>query len=170
MNLTYRTLMPADAEIASALVHRSFTELAARDWKPRACAVFLDESSPARMRTALESPAFAAGAFSDDAALTGLVLMRRPAVLDMLFVHPHWVRRGIGRHLWERARSHLEVTFEAVKTVELNATPCAVVFYRSLGFAPISAEFVRGGCRATRMACWLPARALGAMPPGSVPA
>jgi Acetyltransferase (GNAT) domain len=54
-----------------------------------------------------------------------------------------------------------------VKTVELNSTPRAVEFYLALGFVPISAEFARGGARATRMACWLPARALGAelLPP-----
>ena len=46
--------------------------------------------------------------------------------------------------------------------MELNSTPYAIEFYRALGFVPISAEFVRDGARATRMACWLPARALGA--------
>ena len=163
---TNRSLTPADAEIASTLVRRSFTELASRDWEPRAREVFLEEASPPRLCAALESPAFAAGTFSGN-AMIGLVLMRKPAILGMLFVHPEWLRRGIGRELWELARAHVEASFPAVNTVELNSTPCAVEFYRSLGFAPISAEFVRGGCRATRMACWLPARALGALPPGS---
>ena len=44
----------------------------------------------------------------------------------------------------------------------LNATPYAIPFYKSVGFAPISSEFERDGQRAVRMACWLPARALGA--------
>jgi hypothetical protein len=34
--------------------------------------------------------------------------------------------------------------------------------YRAMGFVPISGEFEKAGCRATRMACWLPARGLDA--------
>jgi len=49
-----------------------------------------------------------------------------------------------------------------VKTVELNSTPYATLAYRALGFVPISREFEQAGCRATRMACWLPARGLNA--------
>jgi ribosomal protein S18 acetylase RimI-like enzyme len=80
----------------------------------------------------------------------------------MLFVHPRYLRRGIGRALWEQARAFIEETYPETKTVELNSNPYALKFYRSLGFVPISTEFIKGGCRATRMACWLPARALGA--------
>jgi predicted GNAT family N-acyltransferase len=92
----------------------------------------------------------------------GFILMPKPSLLGMLFVHPSSLRLGIGKQLWEQARAHVEVSFPEVKTVELNSTPYALHFYRSIGFVPISAEFQRGGCRATRMACWLPARALGA--------
>jgi len=44
---------------------------------------------------------------------------------------------------------------------ELNATPYSIRFYRKLGFVPISSEFTLRGCRATRMALWLPAEKLG---------
>jgi predicted GNAT family N-acyltransferase len=68
----------------------------------------------------------------------------------------------IGQALWESARAHIEAGFPEVDTVELNATRYAVHFYESVGFVPISREFEREGRRAIRMACWLPARALGA--------
>ena len=67
---------------------------------------------------------------------------------------------------WEPAACRVfleEASVPDVKTVELNASPHAGPFYRRVGVPPISAEFVRGGCRATRMACWLPARELGAV-------
>jgi ribosomal protein S18 acetylase RimI-like enzyme len=80
----------------------------------------------------------------------------------MLFVHPQYQRQGAGRSLWETARAHIEAAPPHVTTVELNATTVAVAFYRSLGFVPISSEFERKGARAIRMACWLPARSLGA--------
>ncbi|HUG23371.1 GNAT family N-acetyltransferase [Piscinibacter sp.] len=144
------------------MIGRSFNALVAADWEPAACRVFLEESSPARLRDALQTAAHAAGAFSDSGVL-GFILMPRPSVLGMLFVDPGSLRLGIGRQLWEHARAHVEASFPDVKTVELNASPQAVPFYRSVGFTPISAEFRRAGCRATRMACWLPARALGAV-------
>lgn len=147
--------------MASDLVHQSFRELAAAAWEANAREVFLAESSPDRLRDSLQSPAFAAGAFSGR-TMVGFLLMRKPASLSMLFVRPGSLRLGIGRQLWEQARSHIEAAFPEVKTVALNSTPYAFAFYRSVGFVPISAEFTVGGCRATRMACWLPARSLGA--------
>jgi ribosomal protein S18 acetylase RimI-like enzyme len=161
MSPSSQQLNANDAEVASALIQCSFNELAAQDWENSARAVFLQESSPAALRTSLESPAFSAGTFSG-AELIGLIVMPKPTVLSMLFVHPGRLRQGIGRHLWEQARAHIEATYPAAKTVELNSTPYALGFYRSLGFTPLSAEFRLNGCRATRMACWLPARALGA--------
>lgn len=80
----------------------------------------------------------------------------------MLFVHPSRLRQGIATKLWEYARTRLEAEFPEARTVELNSTRYAVEFYRAAGFVPISAEFRRGGARAVRMACWLPARGLGA--------
>lgn len=88
--------------------------------------------------------------------------MPNPALLGLLFVHPQALRQGIGKILWEHARSHIETEHPSVQTIELNATPNAISFYRSVGFVPISAEFNNAGSRATRMACWLPARKFAA--------
>ena len=90
--------------------------------------------------------------------------MPKPTLLAVLFVEPGWLRRGIGRALWESARSHIAAAFPEISTVQVNATPYAVPFYRAVGFMPISAPYNHDGCRVTRMACWLPARALGAEP------
>jgi GNAT superfamily N-acetyltransferase len=149
------------AERISALVHRSFTELCARDWAPDATQVFLEETSPVAMSVALQLPAFAAVENESDEPI-GFLLMPRPSLLSLLFVHPAHLRKGVAGHLWEAARSHIEATHPETRTVELNSTPYAFRAYRALGFVPISTEFVRRGCRVTRMACWLPARALGA--------
>jgi GNAT superfamily N-acetyltransferase len=151
----------AEATKASAVVHASFIALAAPDWERNAQSVFLSESSPEEMARKLNASALALGAFIEE-QMAGVLLMSSPAILGMLFVHPEWLRRGIAKSLWEHARAEIGKSLPAVKTIELNSTPCAVGFYRSMGFAPISTEFKLGGCRATRMACWLPARALGA--------
>jgi len=164
MNSVLRRVNAGDAVSISALVHASFLALAASDWEPEARETFLRESSSPSLAAALQVAAYAAAEFLG-ATPVGFVLMPKPTVLGMLFVHPEHVRRGIARRLWESARSFIEAEYPEVETVELNSTPYALAAYRSLGFTPISGEFKRAGCRAIRMACWLPARALGAEDP-----
>ena len=149
------------SERISELVHKSFIELCANDWEPNATQVFLEETSPVALSVALERPAFAAIENEGDAPI-GFLLMPRPSLLSLLFVHPGHLRKGVAGRLWEAARGHIDSMHPETKTVELNSTPYAFRAYRALGFVPLSTEFVRRGCRVTRMACWLPARALGA--------
>jgi GNAT superfamily N-acetyltransferase len=156
-----RSLTNADAGEASAVVQESFLALAAADWQPDARRVFLEATAREPLEHKLATMTVAAGAFSEG-GIAGVILMPSPGLLGLLFVRPRWLRLGIGRALWESARADIETRFPEVQTVELNATPYAVPFYKSVGFVPISAEFERDGQRATRMACWLPARALGA--------
>ena len=164
MEPTFRVVSTSEATLASDLVQQSFADLAASDWGPHARQAFFNESAPIALTHALNTAIFAAGAFVEG-AMVGFVLLPRPSQLSMLFVHPDYLRKGIARQLWEEARSHVEANFPEIKTIELNATPYAVNFYRSVGFVPISAEFTVDGCRATRMVCWLPARRLNATAP-----
>lgn len=161
MDFTTRAVTEREAEAASAVVHASFVQLASQDWGTQAQQLFLTDALPERLGEKIKVSAYAAGAFVDG-HMVGFLLMPEPSVLSMLFVHPKWLRRGIAKTLWESARTRIEVAFPTVRTVELNTTPYALEFYRTVGFVPISTEFERRGARATRMACWLPARALGA--------
>jgi len=161
MAIDVREVSAEHAADASALVHASFGDLVAPDWEQSAQQTFLDDSAVAPLAAKIEAASYAAAAFHHH-EMVGFVLMPSPALLGMLFVRPDWVRKGVARALWEQARAHVEAFHPTVKTVELNATPYALPFYRSVGFVSISAEFQLRGCRATRMACWLPARALGA--------
>jgi GNAT superfamily N-acetyltransferase len=161
MGYEIRSLTSADAEEASAVVQESFLALAAANWHPDARTVFLTTTAPAPLQKKLATMTLATGAFSEG-GMAGVIIMPSPNLLGLFFVRPRWLRLGIGRALWESVRAQIETRFPEVNTVELNATPYSVPFYKSVGFVPISAEFERDGQRATRMACWLPARALGA--------
>jgi GNAT superfamily N-acetyltransferase len=161
MKYEIRFLTNADAAEASLVVQESFLALAAADWQPDARRSFLELTAPELLQNRLSAMTFAACAFSEH-GIAGVILMPSPSLLGLLFVRPRCLRLGIGRALWESARAHIEATFPEVHTVELNATPYAMPFYKSVGFAPISSVFERDGQRAIRMACWLPARALGA--------
>jgi GNAT superfamily N-acetyltransferase len=154
-----RAAQAGDAPVISALVQESFTRFVAPDWEPRACDHFMHESSVERFAASIPQATYAAVAQAGS-QLVGFILMPTPARLAFLFVRPAWVRRGVASQLWEAARGHVEAHHPAIKTVELNSSPYAVAAYRALGFYPISEPFRRGGCLATRMACWLPGRSL----------
>jgi GNAT superfamily N-acetyltransferase len=161
MKYEIRSLTNVHAAEASAVVQESFLALATTDWHSEARRSFIEDTAPTRLQTKLSTMTFAAGAFSED-GIAGVILMPSPTLVGLLFVHPRWLRLGIGQALWESARAHVEAKCPEVNTVELNSTPYAVRFYKSVGFVPLSSEFEREGRRAIRMACWLPARALGA--------
>lgn len=160
-DLWIRPLRPSEVASASALVRESFVRLASGDWEDEARQRFVHDCDPDGLGLKITAASYSAGAFRGD-RLLGFLLMPSPTVLGMLFVHPNSLRQGIATALWESARFRLKSGFPQVTTVELNSTPFALGFYRRLGFVPLSAEFIREGARAVRMACWLPARELGA--------
>jgi GNAT superfamily N-acetyltransferase len=161
MSTCLRIVTSEDAPAISALVQVSFQKLAAADWDEKAQQSFIANASPESIAKAIQSAAYAVCEFSEGQP-TGFILFSKPSLLGMLFVNPNHLGQGIARRLWETGRAHIESVYPEVKTIELNSTPYAVKVYRALGFVPISAEFVVDGSRATRMACWLRARSLGA--------
>jgi GNAT superfamily N-acetyltransferase len=161
MSFDIRNLGIGHAIAASRLTKASFERFVAIDWERGAVDEFLASTTIESFEDILRTSAYSIGMF-DDEALTGLLVMQKPTILRMLFIHPDRTRQGIGRGLWAHARAHLESNVPQARTVELNSSPFAIRFYKSLGFVPISAEFVVNGARATRMACWLPAASLGA--------
>lgn len=161
MKTILRPVTTAEMPEASALIITSFLALIAPDWDPEARTAFLVDASPEMLERKIQIAAYQLGAFIDS-QMVGFLMLTSPAVLSALFVSPQFLRQGVGRSLWEAARGHIEAAFPTVKTVELNAAPGAFQFYRRLGFAPISGPYLLKGARVTRMACWLPARALGA--------
>lgn len=90
MNTVIRKIAESEGGAASELVRLSFNALAAKDWEPQARATFLEEASPEQMVRKLSRAACAFGAYVQG-DLVGLLLMPRPAVLEMLFVHPEGV-------------------------------------------------------------------------------
>jgi len=161
MQIIVRSAGTGDAAAAASVISVSFRHGAGASWSAEAAETFLRETSPPALRGKIESASFAAVAEVAE-QIVGFALMPRPTLLGMLFVHPEYLRKGVGRALWTAARADVESRDPEVRTIELNATSSSLPFYRRLGFVPISREFVRKGARATRMALWLPARALGA--------
>ena len=161
MHPPIREATTEDAAAVSELVHSSFRKFIAPDWEQVACENLLAETSADKLVARIvESPI--ALVHEESGSILGVILLPRPTLVQLCFVAVDHVGKGIGRAMWAAARQQLEERFAETKTVELNSSPYAVAAYRSWGFYPISEQFVRGGAVSTRMACWLPGRALAA--------
>jgi GNAT superfamily N-acetyltransferase len=154
-----RMAQPDDAAAISGLVQAGFRAHIAPDWQADAQDAFLAETTAEKLRAPIGEAIFAA-VYEDGGHVVGVILLPRPNLVQLCFVATSHQRRGIGTALWEAARTHLETQLPETRTVELNASPYAVAAYRAMGFFPISRPYRRKGAVATRMACWLPARAL----------
>jgi GNAT superfamily N-acetyltransferase len=163
MNPSIRDATPDDAQTISELVHASFRAHVAAGWEPAAQETLLTDTSAEKLAARIAESVIVL-VHEEAGSILGVILLPRPTLVQLCFVAPGHLREGIGRSLWEAARARLEERFPEVKTVELNSSPYAVPAYKALGFYPISEPFLRGGAVATRMACWLPGRALPAAP------
>ena len=143
----------------SKLVQEGFISHVAPDWEASAQESFLRDTTAEKLTGPIAAATFAA-VYEDEGQVLGVISLPRPNLVQLFFVAPSHLRKGIGRALWEAARTHIEERYPEVKTIELNSSPYAVATYKALGFFPISEPFRRKGSVATRMACWLPGSAL----------
>lgn len=159
MNPNIRCATADDATAISQLVQGSFRAHVAADWEQEAQDTFYSETAAEKLADRLVESTFAA-VWVEDATVVGVIVLSRPNHVQLCFVATTHLRRGIAAALWQAARAHLEANLPEVKTVELNASPCAVAAYKAMGFFPISKQYRRRGSVATHMACWLPDRDL----------
>jgi len=159
MNSLIRDATLEDAPALSELVHASFRTYVASDWEPIAQESLLTDTSAEKLAARIAESVVVL-VHEEAGSILGVILLPRPTLVQLCFVAPGHIGRGIGRSLWEAARARIEERSPEVKTVELNSSPYALAAYKALGFYPISEQFLRGGTVATRMACWLPGRAL----------
>ena len=158
--LRYATV--ADASAISALVCARFNQHVAADWEPEAREHFHAETQPEKLAPKIAAAALCL-ACEQDTELVGVIFLPRRTLVQLFFVAPGHLRRGIGRTLWSAVRAELEQHHPDVRTVELNSSPYAVAVYEALGFFPISKPYRRKGAVATRMACWLPGESLASV-------
>jgi len=157
MSTHLRQATDDDALAISELVQAGFTAHIAPDWDLSAQREFIAQTEAEKLASKLLEAALCL-VCERDAVLVGVIFLPRPTLVQLFFVAPAQLRRGIRRTLWNAVRAHLEANHPDVKTVELNAAPYAVAAYRALGFFPISKPLRRYGAIATRMAVGCQAR------------
>jgi len=104
MKTILRPIAAAEMASASALIRASFLALVADECEPEAQVLFLSEPGVEMLERTIHVAAYQLGAFID-AQLVGFLVLASPSVLCSCFVHPQFPRQGIGRRLWEGARS-----------------------------------------------------------------
>ena len=159
MSMHLRHAKADDALAISELVQAGFIEYIAPDWQPSAHRSFLEDTEADKLAPKI-SEATVCLVCEQGGQVLGVIFLPRPTLVQLLFVAPGHLRKGIARALWSAVRTHLEEKHPEVTTVELNSSPYALAAYEALGFFPISQPFRRKGAVATRMACWLPGKAL----------
>src|SRR5450755_4204425 len=159
MSMHLREATANDASAISELVQAGFIEHVAPDWEPSAQRSFIEETEAEKLAPRISEAAVCL-LCEQSGQVLGVILLPRPTLVQLLFVAPGHLRRGIALALWNAARAQLEEKHPEVTTVELNSSPYAFAAYKALGFFPISKPFRRKGAVATRMACWLPGKAL----------
>jgi len=163
MNLQVRHATAADASAISSLVCAGFDQHIAQDWDPQAQRHFFEENHADKLRSKIADASLCL-VCEHDTQVLGVIFLPRPTLVQLFFVAPGHLRKGIGRKLWSAVRAELEQHHPDVRTVELNSSPYAVAVYKALGFFPISKPYRRKGAVATRMACWLPGESLESAP------
>ena len=136
-----RRLAPEEIPAALELCWRVFLEFEAPEYPAEGVAAFRasldDDERTRRLRFY--------GAF-DGETLVGVLCMRSPQHIADFFVDAAYHRRGIGRKLFAAMRRDY-----AHQAFTVNSSPCAVEFYRRLGFVPTDTEQLTDGLRYTPM-------------------
>ncbi|MBI4750718.1 MAG: GNAT family N-acetyltransferase [Acidobacteria bacterium] len=86
-----------------------------------------------------------------DTVLAGMIQVRCPSHVLMLYVDEQFHRRGIAQHLMQSAVERIRLEFPEVELVTVNSSTYAVTAYRRMGFEAISEELCTGGVVYTPM-------------------
>jgi GNAT superfamily N-acetyltransferase len=144
-----RKLLPEELKEALSLVWDVFSRFDAPDMEPQGILVFRDFIELNNIEKLVDSNVLTfTGAFAGG-KLLGVLAMRGPAHISLLFVDPDVHRRGIARALFEEAKK--ETSLEGHRIITVNSSPYGVSFYRRLGFVPLEAEKEVNGMLITPM-------------------
>jgi GNAT superfamily N-acetyltransferase len=154
LSLEIRPLTAESAPAASFLVMVAFHTSVAAHYGPHGVdsfAAYADAASLTRRLRAGHRSLIAI----ENTRIVGLVEVRFPAHLAMLFVAPERQGAGIGTALLEHAVQLLATRDPRPLELTVNASPNAVSFYERRGFAITGPEREKDGVRFTpmRFAC-----------------
>jgi ribosomal protein S18 acetylase RimI-like enzyme len=151
-----RPITAEDVEGAARLVADVFGRYVAPLYVPEGVSQFLSYASREGFRQRLSGGHSGFVAESEGGELIGLVEIRDPCHISLLFVSGAHQRQGIGKELVGEAVAHCRGSHPDTLVVTVNASPNSVGAYRRLGFRPTGPEQEKNGIRFVPMAMSLP--------------
>ncbi|EOL45166.1 GNAT family N-acetyltransferase [Enterococcus caccae] len=88
--------------------------------------------------------------FANGTKITGMIALRLPNHISLLFVDKRFHKQGIARQLLETAFTYCQTVHNATQ-VTLNSSPYALDVYKHLGFVPTDNQHVIDGIIFTPM-------------------
>lgn len=137
--LSIRPGRPEDVGEMINLFKRSVHEIARADYSPTQLAAWAPESiDPSRWLDRLSAQEIRLAETADQ--LVGFCTWTADGYLDLLFVHPGHVRRGIARMLYAEAEKSLQE--RNVTRIHTQASITAQPFFLRQGFHPVKPQTV----------------------------
>jgi len=148
MNANYRirALLPEEIDAAMALIWEVFSEFEAPDYSGEGVAEFREYIRPVSIRGLMEQGELTLWGCFDDGAMVGVIAVRAPFHIALLFVQKKYHRQGIARDLFDAVLTEYGRPSNC-GAITVNSSPYAVEAYRHLGFADTGGEQTVNGLR-----------------------
>lgn len=137
-------VVTADYEIQEAveLIWQVFSQFEAPEYSPEGIEEFKAYIDLVGTKRRIETQELKLWGYQQKNKLVGVIGIRPPAHISLLFVDPTYHRQGIARSLYQAASAAME---EQAMTV--NSSPFAIPVYRRLGFKETAEEQTVNGIR-----------------------
>jgi ribosomal protein S18 acetylase RimI-like enzyme len=142
-------MKPNEVDAVSDLVLRSFSSFVAPSYSDEGRMTFSKFAQPQKIAERDCCGHFTIVA-EIEGKVVGMVQVRRPSHVLMLFVDGHAHGRGVARKLVESAVERIE-SEQRIKEVTVNSTPNAIEAYRRIGFVEAGTEQTTEGITFTPM-------------------
>ncbi len=147
-----RPLSGEDIEKTGALdlVWRVFLAFEAPEYAPEGVHEFKQYIEPKVVKEKIKTGVLTCWGSFDGERIVGLIAVRPPCHISLLFVDAAYHRRGIARALYDTVILHCKQPEEPLE-VTVNSSPYAKEVYLRLGFVPTESEKTVSGIRFTPM-------------------
>lgn len=149
-NYTIKEAKVEDSEKAADLVWEVFLEFEAPVYSDEGTEHFKEGLNYNTMRERLVNDKNKMWLCFDKDTIVGVIRVRPPCHINLLFVKKEYHRKGIARALYNEAAKHYKAIGSNIE-ITVNSSPYAVEAYRKLGFAETKPEQVVNGLRFTPM-------------------
>lgn len=142
--MTIQKMQPERLKEALDLVWRVFSEFEAPEYSEKGIATFREFIELDAMKNRMAKGEIDLWYSEEDGVITGVIAMRKPSHISLLFVDKQHHNKGIAKGLVAAATS-------GHTTVTVHSSPYAVEIYKKLGFVPTDCEQLEDGIRYTPM-------------------